>query len=123
MVFSLELESSPELREAELRGLLVNLSGKAGAFTTGDTLQEFFNRLIEAVVEHKGVKFGDKFICNVISRNLHHFARIKLDLHASVGLAKRSGRQKNPHTKPEVNILLETYRKAELAGLGELIMR
>jgi hypothetical protein len=114
MVCSLELESSPELREAELRGLLVNLSGKAGAFTTGDTLQEFFNRLLEAVVDRKGAEFGDNFIRNIISRNLHHFARIKLDLRAGVGLTERSGRHKDPHTKPEVVILLEVYRKAEL---------
>jgi hypothetical protein len=70
--------------------------------------------LIEAVVDRKGVEFGDNFICNVISRNLHHFARIKLDLRAGIGLAERSGRHKEPHTKPEVNILLETYRKAKL---------
>jgi len=114
MICSLELEFSPELREAELRGLLVNLSGKAGAFTSGDTLQEYFNRLIEAIVDRKGVESGDKFIRNVISHNLHHFARIKLNLHAGIGLAERSGWHKDPHTKPEVNILLEIYCKAKL---------
>jgi hypothetical protein len=114
MICRLELESSPELREANLRGLLINLSGRAGAFTASDTLQEFLNRLLEAVIDRKGAEFGDNFIRNVISRNLHHFARIKLDLREGVGLAERSSRHTDPHTKPEVNTLLEVYRKTEL---------
>jgi hypothetical protein len=59
MICNLKLESSPELCEAELCGLLVNLSGKAGAFTNGDTLQEFFNRLLKVVIDCKGAEFGD----------------------------------------------------------------
>jgi hypothetical protein len=113
-ICNLELESSPELRDANLRGLLINLSGKAGAFATGDSVQEFFNRLIEAIVERKRVEFGAHFIWNIISRNLHHFACIKLDLHIGVGLAERSSRHKCPHMKPEVQTLLEEYCKTQL---------
>jgi hypothetical protein len=113
-ICNLELESSPELHDAILRGSLINLSGKAGGFSAGDTVQEFFNRLLEAVVERKGVEYGANFIRNVISRNLHHFARIKLDLRVGVGLAARSGGHKCPHLKPEVQTLLEEYRKTEL---------
>jgi hypothetical protein len=51
---------------------------------------------------------------NIISHNLHHFAHIKLDLCVGVGLMERSGHHKDPHTKPEVIILLEVYCKAEL---------
>lgn len=46
---NLELECSRELREATLRGLLINLSGRPGGFSAGDVIQEYFNRLLEAV--------------------------------------------------------------------------
>ncbi|KAF8872739.1 hypothetical protein BD779DRAFT_1708992 [Infundibulicybe gibba] len=114
MLCDLELESSPLLREAVLRSMLVNLSGQRGAFSASDFIQEFFNRLLEAIVEKKGVDYGDTFIRNVISRNLHHFARIKLDLRNGVGLARRSGRHTAPHLKPEIRTLLNTYSKHEL---------
>ena len=114
MVCSLELESSPELRDAILRSTVVNLTGKEGGFSAADFLQEFFNRLLEAIVEKKGVEYGAKFIRQKISRNLHHFARIKLDLRQAVGLAKHGGQHKAPHLKPEVVTLLNIYRETEL---------
>jgi hypothetical protein len=49
-----ELESSRALRETTLNVMLVNLSGKAGSFSAGDIIQEFFNRLLEAIIERKG---------------------------------------------------------------------
>ena len=97
-----------------MRSLLINLSGRPGSFSCGDVIQEYFYRLLEAVVERKGVEFGAHFIRNVISRNLHHFARIKLDLRVGIGLAERSSHHKTPHTRPEVQTLLETYRTTEL---------
>ena len=74
-----ELESSRALRETTLNAMLVNLSGKAGSFSAGDIIQEFFNHLLEAIIERKGAEFGDKFIREVVSRNLHHMGRIKKD--------------------------------------------
>lgn len=93
---------------------LVNLTGWAGSFSAADLMQEFFNQLLEAIVEKKGTEYGDTFICQVISRNLHHFARIKLDLRVGVGLSQRSGSHSVPHLNPEIQILLETYRTSEL---------
>ena len=61
-----------------LKATLINLSGHPGAFTSADVMQEFFNRLLEAIVEKKEVKYGDTFVRDVISCNLHHFARIKI---------------------------------------------
>ena len=110
----LELESSPELRDAVLKATLVNLSGRAGAFTPADVMQEYFNRLLEAIVEKKGVEYGDTFIRDVISRNLHHFARIKIDLREGVELSKRSGRHSVPHINPEIRTLLQVYKDCEL---------
>lgn len=77
-------------------------------------MQEFFNRLLEAIVEKKGVEYGDTFIRDIISRNLHHFARIKLELRVGVGLSKRSGRHAAPHVNPEVRTLLQVYHEHEL---------
>ena len=97
-----------------LRATLVNLSGRAGAFTPADVMQEFFNRLLEAIVEKKGVEYGDTFIRDVISRNLHHFARIKTDLREGVELGKRGGRHSVPHVNPEIRTLLQVYMGCEL---------
>lgn len=114
MICRLELESSSALRDTILKTMLVNLSGRAGAFSAADLMQEFFNRLLEAIVDKKGVEYGDQFIRDVISRNLHHFARIKLDLREGIGLSKRSGRHSAPHLNPEIATLLKTYYESEL---------
>jgi hypothetical protein len=113
-ICNLELESSKELQEAILKSTLINLSGCPGAFSAADIIQEFFNRSLEATIEWKGAEFGSDFIRRVVSPNLHHFAHIKLDLCEGVGLAKRSGKHTEPHLRPEVQILLETYQKCEL---------
>lgn len=109
-----ELESSCALQGTTLNAMLVNLSGKAGSFSAGDIIQEFFNRLLEAILERKGADFGANFIRQVISRNLHHMGRVKTDLREGVGLAVRAGRHSEPHTKPEVTTLLKLYARHEL---------
>jgi hypothetical protein len=111
---NLELESSRALRETTLNAMLVNLSGREGAFSAGDIIQEFFNRLLEAIIERKGADFGDTFIRQVISQNLHHMGRVKTDLREGVGLAMRSGKHCEPHTNPEVKTLLRQYAYHEL---------
>ncbi|KAL1658988.1 hypothetical protein GGF50DRAFT_131359 [Schizophyllum commune] len=55
MIIDLEFECTPQLRTALLQISLVNLSGKPGGFAHGDLIQEYFNRLLDAVVRHKGV--------------------------------------------------------------------
>ncbi|KAH7920579.1 hypothetical protein BV22DRAFT_996910, partial [Leucogyrophana mollusca] len=113
-ITSLELESSPELRDATLRSMLVNLTGQPGSFCALDFMQEYFNRLLEAVVQRKGMEYGAPYIRTVISRNLHHFGRIKKEFREGVGLAVRSGRHTAPHTRPEVKVLLQVYQQSEL---------
>jgi hypothetical protein len=54
-IANLELECGPKLRDAILKGLLVNLAGKEGGFSAWDFIQEYFNRLLEAIVQRKGV--------------------------------------------------------------------
>jgi hypothetical protein len=114
LITNFELESSQELRETVLNAMVVNLSGKEGGFAAGDIIQEFFNRLLEAIIERKGAQFGEPFVRNVISRNLHHMGRVKTDLRSSIGLSARSGRHSDPHTRPEVKTLLEVYADHEL---------
>lgn len=113
-ITNIELESSPELRHAILQSTLVNLTGRPGTFCPLDLLQEHLNRMLESVVQRKGVSYGDDWIRKVISRNLHHFGRIKKDLREGVKLAERSGTHRAPHTRPEIQILLNEYRNQEL---------
>ncbi|KIJ17495.1 hypothetical protein PAXINDRAFT_9449 [Paxillus involutus ATCC 200175] len=113
-IVTLELESSPELRNASLRSTLANLTGRAGSFSALDFIQEYFNRMLQAIVQKKGVNYGDPYIRETISRNLHHFGRIKKEFREDMLLAARSGRHSAPHTKPEIRILMDEYAKAEL---------
>ncbi|TEB25344.1 hypothetical protein FA13DRAFT_1796456 [Coprinellus micaceus] len=80
VVTRFKLESSPELIETILKMTLVNLSGFEGSAMASDIMQEYFNRLLEAIVKKKGINYGDPFACNIISPNLSHFARIKFSL-------------------------------------------
>ncbi|KAJ6625297.1 hypothetical protein B0H10DRAFT_2161892 [Mycena sp. CBHHK59/15] len=102
-IVNLELESSPGLREALLLCLLINLRGLAGHFEEGDYVVEFFNRLLEDIVQHKNAQFDDLFIRN-----------LKLAWRASSGMAAKSHIHSDPHTKPEMRTLLKLYRTEEL---------
>ncbi|KAJ3793040.1 hypothetical protein GGU11DRAFT_854030 [Lentinula aff. detonsa] len=113
-VTTLELESSTNLRNALLRMMVVNLGGKAGAFAPCDLIQEYFNRLLEMIVERKGKEFNDVFIQEVISRNLHNLARVKSDLRRGVDLENHSGCHSEPHNNAETRILLQQYADHEL---------
>lgn len=85
-ITNLEFESSPSLRDALLHLSLVNLTGTEGAFSAGDLVQEYFNRILEAVVQRKGVEYGDDFIQNHWAQNLHHIGRLKHTFLEGVGL-------------------------------------
>ncbi|KAH9948898.1 hypothetical protein B0H21DRAFT_689338 [Amylocystis lapponica] len=113
-VCSLELESSPELRETILSQLVVNLSGQPGHFTGGDLMQEHFNWLLQAIAERKGTEYSAHFVRNIVSRNLHHMSRLQNEIKSSIGLERRAGRHSDPHTKSEIKILSREYREHEL---------
>ncbi|KAJ7354353.1 hypothetical protein DFH08DRAFT_773532 [Mycena albidolilacea] len=113
-IMNLELESSPGLRAALLMLLVINLTGLAGHFEEGDYVVEFFNRLLEDIVKHKNAQFDDKFIRDVVSRNLRQIAQLKLAWRTSTGMAQKSHVHSDPHTRPEMQILLKLYRTEEL---------
>ncbi|KAI0351471.1 hypothetical protein OH77DRAFT_1416044 [Trametes cingulata] len=110
----IELESSQELREAILSSMLINLPGEAGRFSPADLVQEYFNRLLQAIAERKGVEYNGHFLRFIVSRNLHHLARLSDELKSGVGLKARSGRHSAPHLHAELRTLLSEYKRAEL---------
>ena len=116
-ITNLELECEPELRKALLATTLVNLSGKEGQWSARDFIQEYFNLLLEAVVQCKGVEYRDKFIQNVWSRNIHHIARLKLAWLDSVGLQRHSAKHTGAKQDAEVRILLDHYKDTSLHSL------
>ena len=114
MITDLELESTAELRAALLRTTLVNLRGIDGRWSAGDFIQEYFNRLLEAVVQRKGVEYGDRFIRDTWSRNIHHVGRLKLEWLEGVGLTARSATHTGARKSAEIKILLQVYKDTEL---------
>lgn len=114
MITDLELESSSELRHAVLRLTLVNLTGQEGHWSAGDFVQEYFNRLLEAIVQRKGVEYGDTFIRQTWARNLHHVGRLKLSWMEGAGLKRRSTKHQGAKKDAEIRILMDLYRETEL---------
>ncbi|KAF8958799.1 hypothetical protein BDZ97DRAFT_1940816 [Flammula alnicola] len=114
MITKIELETDKNLRKALLQLTLVNLSGREGHWSAGDFVQEYFNRLLEAIVQRKGVEYGDKFVRQTWSRNIHHVARLKLSWFNGVGLQSRSGMHTSAKQSAEIRILLEHYKNSGL---------
>lgn len=114
MVVDLELESNPYLKDANLMSMVLNPDGKEGNCKPCDIFQEFLNRCIDPVVQRKDTDYGSYHVRTVWSRNIKDIYDLKADFRAGLGLAKRSGRHKEPHERPEVKILLREYRKVEL---------
>ncbi|KAJ7736361.1 hypothetical protein DFH07DRAFT_966873 [Mycena maculata] len=112
-VMNLELECSPGLKVALLRGLVWTLTGLTDHYE-GDFIVEFFNRLLEDVVERKSTQFDDTFIRDIISRNLWHIAQLKVAWRMGLGMHKKSHKHTDPHTKPEMRTLLQLYKDTEL---------
>lgn len=120
MITDLELESSHDLRDNLLKCTLVNLSGQEGHWSAGDFVQEYFNRLLEAIVQRKGIEYGDTFIRKTWARNLHHIARLKLSWLDGVGLKRRSSKHRGAKTEAELRILLKLYKECELHSFRSL---
>ncbi|KAJ7456199.1 hypothetical protein FB451DRAFT_1048472 [Mycena latifolia] len=114
MTAHIELESSPALANASLDTLVCNPSGKPGCGQACDIFQEQMNRELEPIIQRKDTDYGSDHVRNLWSRNLKDIYDLKADMRKGVGLAKRSGRHKAPHQKPEVKILLRHYQDTEL---------
>ncbi|KAJ7079843.1 hypothetical protein C8R44DRAFT_909020 [Mycena epipterygia] len=113
-IMNLEYECSPDLKMALLRGLIWNLTGLTDHCEEGDFIVEFFNRLLEDIVQHKSAQFDDTFIRNIISRNLRHIALLKLAWRTGMGLDAKSSKHANATERPEVRTLYKLYMDVEL---------
>ncbi|KAK1218046.1 hypothetical protein PQX77_019275 [Marasmius sp. AFHP31] len=114
VIIDLEYESSPELHQAVLSTAVATLSGMPGTHRCCDLLQEFFQRILEEIVQHKGAEFGQHFIRHIIARNLAHFQHLKEDFLGGVGLEKRSQRRSKPRYEAELRILQDLYRRSDV---------
>ncbi|KAI4523483.1 hypothetical protein K525DRAFT_361253 [Schizophyllum commune Loenen D] len=113
-IIALEYECSPEMKTALLRMSLVNTSGRTNHFCQGDLLQEYFNRLLDAVAQHKGVDYSDRFLREVWSRNVFNVAVLKTEWMEGAGLDQRSAKHSDPSTIAEIRTLLDLYRHHHL---------
>lgn len=114
MVADIELESSPALRNATLDSMICNPSGLPGGSQACDIFQERMNRELEPIIQRKDTDYGSDYVRNMWSRNLKDIYDLKAEMRQDVGLSKRSGRHKHPHSKPEVKTLLRHYKDVEL---------
>lgn len=113
-IASLELESSEALKDATLENWLVNVQGRPGKFKEGNIMQEHFNEVLDESRDHADADWDGNLMRNIVSRNVHHFLRIKKEWGAGLGLSDKSGKHSEPHTKPEVSKLLKKYKDTEL---------
>ncbi|KAI9065081.1 hypothetical protein FKP32DRAFT_1533919, partial [Trametes sanguinea] len=111
---SLELESSEALRSTFLKNWLVNPSGEPGKTLEGDLFEEHVNLILEESITRKNAEWDDTFLREVISPNACHFIELKNLWGIGVGLSKRHGHHPEPHSRPEIRRLLETYHDEEL---------
>ncbi|KAK7021362.1 hypothetical protein VNI00_017413 [Paramarasmius palmivorus] len=113
-ILMLEEDVDEEMKTAILQISLVNLSGQEGGFTFGDLVQEYYNRLLDAVVRHKGVEYGDTFIRRVWSPNIHRVRELKREWFEGFGLKAKSGRHTAANIEADIKTLLHLYRNCQL---------
>ncbi|THG93874.1 hypothetical protein EW026_g7477 [Hermanssonia centrifuga] len=113
-ICNLELESSPELKDAILRNMLINPSGEPGRYVEGDLHIEHLNLELEEMIAHKDSAWDGTHIRDVVAPNISRFVTLKNTFREGVGLGKRRGKHPTPHSKPEVKILLQTYKEEDL---------
>ncbi|KAK6974759.1 hypothetical protein R3P38DRAFT_2583668 [Favolaschia claudopus] len=113
MICDLELESNSYLKDASLFSVL-NPDGGHGQFKPCDIYQEFLNKCLDPIVQRKDADYGAFHIRNIYSRNIKDIHDLKTEFRKGLDLTKRTSKHKKPHEKPEVKILLKTYRDNEL---------
>ncbi|KAK6969274.1 hypothetical protein R3P38DRAFT_3337119 [Favolaschia claudopus] len=114
MICDLELESNSYLKDASLFSMVLNPDGGHGQFKPCDIYQEFLNKCLDPIVQRKDADYGAFHIRNIYSRNIKDIHDLKTEFRKGLDLTKRTSKHKKPHEKPEVKILLKTYRDNEL---------
>ncbi|KAL0063202.1 hypothetical protein AAF712_009900 [Marasmius tenuissimus] len=114
-IVNLEYECTPKMKEGYLSMSLPNLSGIPGHHAGGDFLQEYFNRLTDAMVQRKGIEYGGDWMRNVWSRNLHHIARLKASWLNGLGLTTHGKRHTNPPITAEMKVLMSNNKENKIS--------
>ncbi|KAK7447776.1 hypothetical protein VKT23_014034 [Stygiomarasmius scandens] len=113
-IIDLHLESSKEYREAMLSTAIASLSGLPDTHRAVDILQEWLQRILAAIVQHKGQEFGSSFIHNHVARNLRELGCLKEEITGGVGLEKHSQCRSKPSNNTEIRILLQEYQTSNV---------
>ncbi|EJD41428.1 hypothetical protein AURDEDRAFT_68835 [Auricularia subglabra TFB-10046 SS5] len=111
MFIMLEFEAPAALKDAILRSLLVNPSGRRGHYKECDLMQEHLINRLDRVMQNQDKSYDDKFIKQVVSSNLDSLSEFPRQLEAAVELSARSQAHKPMHQRPEARRLQDTFRK------------
>ncbi|KAI0042004.1 hypothetical protein FA95DRAFT_1598679 [Auriscalpium vulgare] len=114
MICSLELESTPELREFFLDNWLVNLQGEAGKHIEGDLMIEHNNKILQGMVGRRDATWDGHYLRDIVSPNTFLFGTVKTAFTEGAGLEPIRGRHPAPHTRPEFRTLSKIYREEGL---------
>ncbi|KAJ7458253.1 hypothetical protein FB451DRAFT_1406554 [Mycena latifolia] len=104
-------EASKDFSDAMLNNWLISTTGHK--YVELDWSQEYFNKWLEEMVEHKGGDFDDRFYRHTLAPNVNHFLRIK-QMETAFELKPRSKTHGAPHLRNEFQNLLRMHREDEL---------
>ncbi|KAF7800027.1 hypothetical protein EIP86_011270 [Pleurotus ostreatoroseus] len=112
-VCNLEYESTEPVREMFLSNWLINPTGTPGGYKQGDTVIEGQNRELQGQMGHKDTEWDSTLSRQVVSLNIDKLTEVKNTFNEGTGLAKRRKAHTSPHSRPEYDILLRTYKESE----------
>ncbi|KAJ3766287.1 hypothetical protein FB446DRAFT_654037 [Lentinula raphanica] len=111
MISNFELEASPKLRDYFFENWLISINGRT--FEPGDLFQEQLQEEIYEHVDHDQ-GFDAPHTRTRISPNVFRFKKSKIDNHAGLGLAARSGNHHAPSRRADIQKLMSRYQMEEV---------
>ncbi|EEB88759.1 hypothetical protein MPER_13229 [Moniliophthora perniciosa FA553] len=111
MICNFLYEVGPNIQKIFFENWLVSPSGHG--FMAGDLLQEQLQDELYEHVNSKDTGFDEDYLRKVIAPNVYRFQRVKKDIHASLGLARRSGHHITPSKLADVRKLMSRYQLEE----------
>ena len=77
-------------------------------------MQEHHNDILEGRIKRSGMEWDSKQMRDTHSQMVHHTERIKKEMRSTVALSPKGWKHPKPHDRPEIKILLDTYRTTQL---------